>query len=143
MLHRQELTAHHVAIRARNAENSSRPTARCRTSCSWTRRNLTSSRWQTSKMIEFGLPRYPQTDGSSPDANPQSVMVWAAITETGRSPLKSNRTPIAISPIFWRAAWAKKHFQGVPCFLQQDSVPSHASKFTKSWIQRTKKSALQ
>ena len=47
MLHRQELTDNHVAMRAQNAGKSSRrwPTARCRTSCSQTRRNSTSSRW--------------------------------------------------------------------------------------------------
>ena len=49
MLHRWELTAIHVAMRARrkNAEKSSRrwPTVRCRISSSRTRRILTSSKW--------------------------------------------------------------------------------------------------
>ena len=54
----------------KNAGKSFRrwPTARCRTSCSRTRRNSTSSRWQTSKMTKFVLPRHPQRRGSSPDA---------------------------------------------------------------------------
>ena len=32
--------------------------------------------------------------------------------------------------------WAKKHVQGVPRFLQQDSAPSHASKITQFGIRR-------
>ena len=46
MLHRQDLTINHVATMVQNAVKSSRrwPTARCRTSCSRTRRNSTSSR---------------------------------------------------------------------------------------------------
>ena len=32
--------------------------------------------------------------------------------------------------------WAKKHFQRVSWFLQQDSAPTHASKICQSWIQR-------
>ena len=47
MLHCQELTDNHVAMRTQSAEKSSRRwlTARCRFSCSRTRRNSTSSRW--------------------------------------------------------------------------------------------------
>ena len=47
LLHRQELTANHMAMRTQNARKSSKRwlMARCRTSCSRTRRNSTSSRW--------------------------------------------------------------------------------------------------
>ena len=75
--------------------------------------------------------------------HPQSVMVWVAIKETGRSSLflcslEANWTPSATSPTFWRVAlpWTKKHLQGVPWSLQQDSAPSHPFKITQSWIQR-------
>ena len=54
----------------KNSGKSSRkcPTAYCRTSYSRTRRNSTSSRWQSNKITEFGLPRHPQREGSSPGA---------------------------------------------------------------------------
>ena len=72
--------------------------------------------------------------------NPQSVMVWAAVTETGRSPLLF--APSGVKLNFHRyiddilegclLPWTKKHFQVVPWSLQQDSAP----KITQSWIQR-------
>ena len=76
--------------------------------------------------------------------NPQPVMVWAAVTETGRSPLLF--VPSGVKLNFQRyiadilegclLPWAKKHFQGVPWSLQQDSAPSHAAEITCSWTQR-------
>ena len=75
---------------------------------------------------------------------PQSVMVWAAVTETGRSPLFFVPSGVKLNSQRYIAhilegcllPSAKKHFQGVSWSLQQDSAPSHASKITQSWIQR-------
>ena len=70
-------------------------------------------------------------------------MVCVAITATGRSPLifvpsgvKLN-SQCYISDIFYAELlpWACKHFDGAPWTLQQDSILSHGSKMTQSWIQ--------
>ena len=73
-----------------------------------------------------------------------SVMVWSAVTETGKSPLLFVPSGVKLNTHRYIAdilegcllPWAKKHFQGVPWSLQQDSAPSPASKITQSWIQR-------
>ena len=72
--------------------------------------------------------------------NALSVMVWAAISATGRSPLvfvpsgtKLNRQRYILKAEL--LPWACKHFDGAPWTLQQDSAPSHSSKMTQSWIQ--------
>ena len=91
-------------------------------------------------MSEFGLPRYPQREGSSHDAKIQSVMVWAAVRETGRSPLPFVPSGVKLNSQRYIAdilevsqlPWAKKHFQGEPWSLQQESAPYHASKITQS-----------
>ena len=76
--------------------------------------------------------------------NPQSVMVWAAVTAIGRSPLlfvpsgvKLNFQPY-IADILEDCLppCANQHFQSQPWTLQQDSALSHGSKLTQSWIQR-------
>ena len=76
--------------------------------------------------------------------NPQSVMIWAAVIETGKSPLvfvssgdKFNSQRY-IADIFedCLVPWATKHFQGVSWSQQQDTMPYHASKITQSFIQR-------
>ena len=76
--------------------------------------------------------------------NPQSVMVWAAVTATGRCQLvfvpfgvKLNSERY-ISDILEShlLPWAEEHFQGSPWSLQQDSAPSHGSKVTQNWIYR-------
>ena len=76
--------------------------------------------------------------------NPASVMVWAAVTATGRSPLLFVPTGVKLNSERYVAnilegcllPWAKKYFKNEAWTLQQDSAPSHASKFTQSWIQR-------
>ena len=70
--------------------------------------------------------------------NPQSVMLWAAVTETGKSPLLFVHSGVKLNSQRYLADilegcllfLAKKHFQRVPWFLQQDSAPSHFSKIT-------------
>ena len=75
--------------------------------------------------------------------NPLSVMVWAAIIATGRSPLVFVLSGVKLNSQryisdIWEAEllhWARKHFDGAPWTLQQDSAPSHGSKIPESWIQ--------
>ena len=76
--------------------------------------------------------------------NPQSVMVWAAVTTTRRFLLlfipmgvKLNSEQ-CVSDILEGCLlpWAKQHFKDKPWTLQQDSMPSHSSQFTQLWILR-------
>ena len=76
--------------------------------------------------------------------NPQSVMVWAAVTTTGRSPLLFVSMGVKLNSEWYVSdiledcllPWAKQHFKDKPWTLQQDSAPFHGSKFTQSWILR-------
>lgn len=74
--------------------------------------------------------------------NPLFVMVWAAITATGRSPLVFVPSGVKLNSQRYISdilggellPWARKHFDDVPWTLQQDSAPSRGSKMTQSWI---------
>ena len=76
--------------------------------------------------------------------NPQCVIVWAAVTETGRFPLLFVPTGVKLNSQRYIAdiledyllPWAKKHLRGVSWSLQQDYAPSNASKISQSCIQR-------
>ena len=76
--------------------------------------------------------------------NPQSVMVWAAVTANRRSPLLFVPSGVKLNSQQYVAdilegcwlPWANQHFQSKPWTLKQNSAPSHGSKFTQSWIQR-------
>ncbi|KAF2345183.1 hypothetical protein FHG87_024060 [Trinorchestia longiramus] len=76
--------------------------------------------------------------------NAQSVMVWAAVTESGRYPLVFVPCGIKLNSeryIYLILAskllpWATEHFQDSLWSLQQDSSPSHGSNVTQTWIQR-------
>ena len=76
--------------------------------------------------------------------NPQSVMVWGAVTATRRSPLVFVPSGVKLNSQRYISdileicllPWAKEHFQGSAWSLQQDSAPSHGSKLTQAWIQR-------
>ena len=71
-----------------------------------------------------------------------SVMMWAAISKTWKSPLifvpqgaKVN-TKAYIETILTPALQAaKKHFKDKPFIFQQDGAPSHTSKKTQKWCQ--------
>ena len=73
---------------------------------------------------------------------PSSVMVWAAISKTWKSPIifvpqgaKVN-TNAYIETILTPALQAvKKHFKDKPFIFQQDGAPSHTSKKTQKWCQ--------
>ena len=76
--------------------------------------------------------------------NPQSVMVWAVVTATGRSPLLFVPTGVKLNSERYildilegcLLPWTKQHFKDEPWTLQQDLAPSHGSKFTQLWILR-------
>ena len=73
---------------------------------------------------------------------PSSVMVWAVISKTWKSPIifvpqgvKVN-TNVYIDTILTPALQAaKKHFKDKPFIFQQDGAPSHTSKKTQKWCQ--------
>ena len=76
------------------------------------------------------------------DQGAASVMVWAAVTESGRSPLdfveqgvklnqENHRNDILVGSLL---PWAKEHFKKRPWTFQQDSAPSHGAKKTQEWL---------
>ena len=87
-------------------------------------------------MGEVGPQRVTRAQGSA------SVMVWAAVTESGRSPLifveqgvklnqENYRNDILVNSLL---PWAKEHFKKHPWTFQQDSAPSHGSKKMQEWL---------
>ena len=69
-------------------------------------------------------------------------MVWAAVTESGRSPLvfveqgvklnqENYRNDILVGSLL---LWAKEHFKKRPWPIQRDSAPSHEAKKTQEWL---------
>lgn len=73
---------------------------------------------------------------------PPMVMVWAAITADGRSPLVFIDRGVKINAEFYRKnilegalkPWARKHFGRRPWTFQQDSAPSHSARATQEWL---------
>ncbi|KAF2344732.1 hypothetical protein FHG87_024512 [Trinorchestia longiramus] len=92
--------------------------------------------WSSSSSVEGRIVMRRQ--------NAQSVMVWAAVTATGRSPLVFVPCGIKLNSeryIYLILAskllpWATEHFQDSLWSLQQDSSQSHGSNVTQTWIQR-------
>ena len=85
---------------------------------------------------EVGLQRVTRAQGAA------SVMVWAAVTESGRSPLvfveqgvklnqENYRNDILVGSLL---PWAKDHFKKRPWTFEQDSAPSHGAKKTQDWL---------
>ena len=71
-----------------------------------------------------------------------SVMVWAALTESGKNPLvfidqgiklnlENYRDDILVGSLL---PWAKEHFKKRPWTFQQDLALSHRAKKTQEWI---------
>ena len=72
----------------------------------------------------------------------KSIMVWAAVTADGKSPLlfvdegvklnqENYRTSILESALL---PWARKHFKKRRWSFQQDSAPAHGAKKTQEWL---------
>ena len=145
MLYRQELTDAHVATRAQKCREIIKKMADATLpNLVFTDKKLDIQQmanqkndrvWTSSSFTEGSIVTRRQ--------NLQSVMAGAAVTETERSPLLFVPSGVKLNSQRYIAdilegcllPWAKKHFQGVPWSLQQDSAPSHASKITQSWIQ--------
>lgn len=73
------------------------------------------------------------------------IMVWAAVTEHGRSPLvflPMGKDEVKINQRIYREKvlkpgllpWASKQFGESPWTFQQDSAPSHRATGTKNWL---------
>ena len=74
---------------------------------------------------------------------PTMVMVWAAITADGRSPLILIDRGIRINAEYYREnilegvlkPWTPNHFGRRPWTFQQDSAASHSARATQEWLQ--------
>lgn len=70
------------------------------------------------------------------------VMVWAAITTDGRTPLVFLDRGIRINATVYRETvleavlkpWANKHFGRRPWTFQQDSAPAHKARVNQEWL---------
>ncbi|KAI6648783.1 hypothetical protein LOD99_7046 [Oopsacas minuta] len=72
---------------------------------------------------------------------PASVMVWAGVTATGRTPLIFIPQGVKINRSVYRESilenvlkrWAQSHFGNDLWVFQQDSAPAHKDKATQMW----------
>ena len=72
---------------------------------------------------------------------PMSVMVWAGVTSTGRTPLVFVPQGVKINQSVYRddilekvlKPWARKHFKKEKWVFQQDSAPANRAKATQEW----------
>lgn len=73
---------------------------------------------------------------------PAMVMVWAAVTADGRSPLVFIERGVKINAEYYREKvlegalkpWATKHFGRRRWTFQQDSAPSHKARVNQEWL---------
>ena len=69
-------------------------------------------------------------------------MVWAAVTESGRSPLVFVEQGVKLNQEDYRndilvgslLPWTKEYFKKRPWTFEQDLVPSHGAKKTQEWL---------
>ncbi|CAK9825624.1 Transposable element Tc3 transposase [Anthophora retusa] len=74
--------------------------------------------------------------------SPAQVMVWAAVTADGRSPLVFLEPGVKMNATYYREKvleaalkpWADKHFGRRPWTFQQDSAPSHKARVNQEWL---------
>ena len=78
--------------------------------------------------------------------HPASVMVWAGITASGKTPLVFVPPGVKVNKDFYIkhiledvvTPWAKKKF-GKKCWtFMQDGSPTHTAKATQDWIRKTR-----
>ncbi|KIH66733.1 hypothetical protein ANCDUO_02941 [Ancylostoma duodenale] len=73
---------------------------------------------------------------------PLSIMVWAGITESGRTPLVFLEKGSKMNAELYRSLvlethlkpWAEKHFGNARWIFQQDSAPCHTTLSTQKWL---------
>ena len=90
--------------------------------------------WATSKPKEKAIVSRIQ--------KPLSVMVWAGITSTSKTPLIFIEDGVKINQVVYRQMlddsvlpWANATFGASNWIFQQDSAPSHRAELTQKWIQ--------
>jgi transposase len=72
---------------------------------------------------------------------PASLMVWAAVTATGKSSLHFTDPGVKMDQAYYRdrilegalIPWAGQHFGTQQWTFQQDSAPSHRARLTQQW----------
>ena len=75
---------------------------------------------------------------------PPMVMVWAAVTADGRSPLVFTDRGAKINAEYYREnvlktvlkPWVDKHFGRRPWTFQQDSAPPHSARVNQEWLKK-------
>lgn len=74
--------------------------------------------------------------------HPKRVMVWAAVTSNGKSPLIFVEEGVKINATVYQndilksglVPWSEKHFGNKPWIFQQDSAPAHRARTTQTWL---------
>lgn len=77
----------------------------------------------------------------SRNTQPASVMVWAGVSATGRTPLVFVEKGVKINAESYLEdilkkhliPWAHSHYGEAECTFQQDSAPAHKAKRTQDW----------
>ena len=75
---------------------------------------------------------------------PLSVMVWAGICSTGKTPLVFIEKGVKIHQEVYQSKilenvllpWSQTHFGNQRWIFQQDSAPSHRAKLTVEWLRK-------
>ncbi|KAF2886382.1 hypothetical protein ILUMI_01255 [Ignelater luminosus] len=73
---------------------------------------------------------------------PSQIMVWAAVTATGRSPLVFIEPGVKVNATYYRESvleaalkpWARKQFGHADWTFQQDSAPAHKARVNQEWL---------
>lgn len=75
--------------------------------------------------------------------HPQSVMVWAGICASGKTPLVFVNPGVKINKNYYLQEilegvlepWARRHFRNREWIFQQDSAPAHKAREVQAWCQ--------